>query len=246
MNNSPNSQEPQESGEKQPIVNLPPTVTALIIFMVLLHLSANLILSEESFYRFLLTFGFAPLRLQYAPEMPGGVGALFWSPFTHGFLHANWMHLIFNMLWLAVFGTPVARRYGPLGFAVVFGLGLVGGVVGYMLVHYNTVAILIGASGGVSALMGGALRFMYQPLLKQVDEETGEIRILGRRLATPAELLKDQRAVGFTTVWMGANVLFGVFPQLMGIEGANVAWEAHIAGFVAGFFAVAWLERRLF
>ncbi|AVX04166.1 hypothetical protein MXMO3_01637 [Maritalea myrionectae] len=246
MNNPQDDQNPQESGGNPPIVNLPPTVTALIIFLVLLHLSANLILSEESFYRFLLTFGFAPLRLQFAPEMPGGVGALFWTPFTHGFLHADWMHLIFNVLWLAVFGTPIARRYGPFGFAVVFGLGLVGGVIGYLLVHYNSVAILIGASGAVSALMGGALRFMYQPLIKEVDKETGEVRILGRRLATPSELLKDQRAVGFTAVWMGVNVLFGVFPQLMGMEGANVAWEAHISGFVAGFFAVAWLERRLF
>ncbi len=246
MNNPENQQNPQETGKNAPIVNLPPIVTALIVLMVLIHFCAQVILTDESLYRFFLTFGFAPIRLQYAPEMPGGIGALFWTPFTHGFLHADWMHLTFNMLWLAIFGTPIARRYGPYGFGVVFGLGLIGGVIGYLIVHFNSVAILIGASGAVSALMGGALRFMYQPLLKAVDEETGEVRILGRRLATPAELLKYQRAVGFTVVWMGVNLLFGLFPQLMGMEGASVAWEAHIAGFITGFFAVAWLERRLF
>lgn len=246
MNNPQQGQNPLNTGKNPPIVNLPPIVTMLIVLMVLIHFSATMILSDESFYRFFLTFGFAPLRLQYAPEMPGGVGALFWTPFTHGFLHADWMHLTFNMLWLAVFGTPVARRYGPYGFAVVFGLGLIGGVLGYLLVHMNSPAVMIGASGAVSALMGSALRFMYQPLLKEVDKETGEVRILGRRLATPGELIKDQRAVGFTVVWLGVNLIFGLFPQLMGMEGANVAWEAHIAGFITGFFAVAWLERRLF
>ena len=48
--------------------------------------------------------------------LPGGWGAEIWSFFTYALLHADWMHLGFNAVWLLAFASPVARRFGAGAF----------------------------------------------------------------------------------------------------------------------------------
>ena len=40
--------------------------------------------------------------------------------------------------------------------------------------------------------------------------------------------------IGFLAVWFGVNIIFGMGSIAVGSEGATVAWQAHIGGFVAG------------
>jgi membrane associated rhomboid family serine protease len=40
--------------------------------------------------------------------------------------------------------------------------------------------------------------------------------------------------LGFLAVWFGVNIIFGVGSIAIGLEGASVAWQAHIGGFLAG------------
>ena len=51
--------------------------------------------------------------------LPGGAGAEIWTFFTYALLHADWMHLGFNAVWLLAFGSPVARRFGMPRFLAV-------------------------------------------------------------------------------------------------------------------------------
>ena len=51
--------------------------------------------------------------------LPGGWGAEVWSFFTYALLHADWMHLGFNAIWLLAFASPVARRFGALALSAV-------------------------------------------------------------------------------------------------------------------------------
>jgi membrane associated rhomboid family serine protease len=46
--------------------------------------------------------------------------------------------------------------------------------------------------------------------------------------------LRDPRVIGFLAVWFGVNIIFGMGSIAVGSEGANVAWQAHIGGFLAG------------
>jgi membrane associated rhomboid family serine protease len=46
--------------------------------------------------------------------------------------------------------------------------------------------------------------------------------------------LRDPRVLGFLAVWFGVNIVFGVGSIAIGSEGASVAWQAHIGGFLAG------------
>jgi membrane associated rhomboid family serine protease len=46
--------------------------------------------------------------------------------------------------------------------------------------------------------------------------------------------LRNTRVLGFLGVWFGVNFIFGIGSLAIGADGASVAWQAHIGGFVAG------------
>jgi len=74
--------------------------------------------------------------------------------FSYQFLHASWMHLIMNMIFLYVFGNGVEDRLGKVGYLLFY---LAGGVVaglGHGLMESNPV---LGASGSVAAVTGAYL-----------------------------------------------------------------------------------------
>ena len=74
--------------------------------------------------------------------------------FTYQFLHGGWEHILFNMLFLYVFGNNLEDRFGPLGYLCFF---LAGGVIaglGHTAIEMNPV---LGASGAVSAVTGAYL-----------------------------------------------------------------------------------------
>ena len=74
--------------------------------------------------------------------------------FTYQFLHAGWEHILFNMLFLWVFGNSLEDRLGPAGYLAFY---LAGGVIagyGHALVEVSPV---LGASGSVSAVTGAYL-----------------------------------------------------------------------------------------
>ena len=73
---------------------------------------------------------------------------------TYQFLHANFAHLIGNMLFLWVFGNNVEDAFGKFGFAVFY---LVGGIVATMthvVIDVDSTVPIVGASGAIAAVMG--------------------------------------------------------------------------------------------
>ncbi|MDU6835147.1 MAG: rhomboid family intramembrane serine protease, partial [Bradyrhizobium sp.] len=51
--------------------------------------------------------------------------------------------------------------------------------------------------------------------------------------------LRNPRVLAFLAIWFGVNIVFGAGGLSIGAEGANVAWQAHIGGFVAGLILFA-------
>jgi len=245
MNLPPGHGESPNSKPNPPAFNLPFIVAAAIGILFLIHLAAQLMLSPAAYDNFFVQFGYSTLRDQLPVEFRGNELARYYTLFSHAFLHVGWQHLIFNLAWLAVFGSPVARRYGNIGFIAVFLFGSAVGAVVFGAISGGSFVILIGASGAVSAFIGGATRFVFQPVEVRTDEATGEVHVVGRKLASLTEIVKNRRAFGFAAFWLALNILFGLVPGIAGVDG-NVAWQAHLGGFVAGYFMVAWLERRAF
>ena len=114
---------------RQPIFNMPAIIGALVGLMWAIHVAADLVLDDYGMGNLRIWFGFIPDRFVAASEWPGGYLPLLWSGFTHAFLHVDYIHLAVNTAWLAVFGTPVARRYGMAGVLVVFLLGALAGAL---------------------------------------------------------------------------------------------------------------------
>ena len=153
--------------------------------------------------------------------------------FTALFLHADWAHLLGNLVFLLIFGLPAERSMGPWRFLLLF---LLGGAFSNLAAALSIGApdrVIIGASGAVSAVIGAYLALFPRAKL-------GVVLPLGLFLEfvkAPASLL-----IG---IWALLQVIFAYIGPAFGA----VAWSAHIAGFLFGIvfalFVRAAIARRL-
>lgn len=237
-------QSPAARPQRQPIFNLPLSVLILGGILLAIQAASDLALNPSGREQLITWFAFVPYRAIDPASLDGGYWPLLWTPFTHAFLHAGWEHVGLNTVWLAIFATPVAQRYGGVRMAVLFLIGAAVGAAAFAATTLPQVQILVGASGGVAALTGAAVRFIFQPPVIAVDEQTGERRFLGRHLATLGQFVRNPTARFFSLTWLVLNGIVPILPALIGSDAFQVAWQAHIGGFLAGLLLVPLLERR--
>jgi membrane associated rhomboid family serine protease len=144
--------------------------------------------------------------------------------FSALFVHADWLHLLGNLLFLILFGVAAERALGPVRFLLLFLIcGALSMLAAAVLVG-TPGAVIVGSSGAVSAILGAYLTLFPRARL-------GLVVPLGLYLEfvrVPAALL-----IGF---WALLQVLF----SYVGPSFGAVAWSAHLAGFVFGvLFALA-------
>ena len=238
-----NEDENTKNTAKQPIFNLPNIIIALLIIIWLPQIFISFFPNENLKQLLIIYFGFIPTRFITPEQFPLGSLALTWTIFTHALLHAGWEHLFINSAWLMIFGTPVARRYGVSAFLLIFFLSAAAGALLFALVTLPELSLLVGASGGIAGLTGVAIRFMFQPIQVTKHPETGEVIVLGRSLASFVEMWSNRTTRYFTIVWLALNAaipLAGIF----GFAEINIAWQAHIGGFLLGLFIAPLFERR--
>lgn len=149
------------------------------------------------------------------------------------FLHAGWLHIAGNMLFLWVFGDNVEDRLGHAGYVLFY---LVGGAFASLvqgLMDAGNLVPVVGASGAVAAVLGAyivwfprATVFAVVPLLFFIP------------LPIPAVVM-----IG---LWFLQNLLAGYATLGSTVSpDAGVAWFAHIGGFLFGFLLVLLVLRRL-
>jgi membrane associated rhomboid family serine protease len=223
----------------QPILNVPSVVVVLLALLGIVHAVREWLLTPDVDRVLVWSLAFVPARYDAGALtddiLPGGPGAELWSFFTYALLHADWMHLGFNAVWLLAFASPVARRCGAPRFLMFFAVTIAAGALGYLLAHAGALAPMVGASAGISGMMGAAARFAFEP---------GGSLDIWRRNRTNADLvpaaplfvaLRNPRVLTFVGVWFGLNLLFGLGSvSLVTGDNQSVAWEAHVGGFLAG------------
>lgn len=140
---------------------------------------------------------------------------------TAMFLHGSTAHLAGNMLFLWVFGNNVEDRLGTLRYLALYLIGGVAATLGYAAVNVRAPVPLIGASGAIAAVMGAYLVLFPR----------------GRILTAIA-------TAAFQVVYVPAAVVLVLFFVTQFLTPDNeVAWEAHVAGMVAGFLGALALSR---
>ncbi|MCX4551582.1 rhomboid family intramembrane serine protease [Streptomyces sp. NBC_01387] len=170
----------------------------------------NLLAAQSAYFE---RWGVVPTEL-----MSGTPGALL-TPFTALFVHANWLHLLGNMLFLYVFGAMAEERMGRLHFAVFY---LVSGYLAlsaYALTHSGSDQTLVGASGAISAVLGAFLSLFPKARVTSIFPF-----LLFLPLRFPAWIVL---VFWFVLQWLAARQQTGTGP--------GVAYTAHLAGFSLGF-----------
>lgn len=238
---------PQDNGDdgwskppRQPLLNVPDGVAILVYLSLAVHV-LRMFLPDRIDTLVLFLGGFIPVRL--TELVSGAVGFSLWdilgrvAPLIgYAFLHADWMHVIFNLMWLMVFGSIVGRRLGEdregtIRLIEIFLISGIAGALVHWVLYLNGVIPLIGGSAGVSGLMGAAARVMFAPF---------DFTAFKQPHIAP---LTDRRVVGFTLVFVVINLVIGFLGGgLLGVDG-SVAWQAHIGGFVAGLLIYPLFDR---
>jgi membrane associated rhomboid family serine protease len=221
--------------------NVPPVVVATVVVLLLVHALRMLVLTDPEDQQFLLTFAFIPARydtdLLVGGSFPGGFGADLWTFFSYAFIHADLMHIGLNLAWLLPFGTALARRFGTWRYIAFMLVVAAAGAFAHLITHPAAMVPMIGASAAISGAMAAALRFVFQkggPLGLWRGEHNGNAYRVPA--ATLMATLRDPRFLIFLAVWLGLNALFGLGSVSMVDEGQEIAWQAHIGGFLAGLF----------
>lgn len=227
---SPNA-EPDDNREarREPVFNLPGIVIAFITICVVGYFASSYLLDDRQYFWLLLHAAFIPVL--YSGEIPLDFYPVA-GPVTYSLMHGSVAHLAVNMIWLAAFGSPLANRTGPLRFVLFWIVASLAAAGLHYAIYPTSQAPLVGASGAISGMMGAAARFGFR-----IDRSSGRPAFGGPVLPI-AQVLTMRGTAAFLAVWMVINIVTGLVGFVPGQE-SQIAWEAHIGGFLVGFFFVS-------
>ena len=201
---------------------------ALILANLVLFLTTDAFESEATFAMIAAGYGLVPAELTSGVLLPG------YHPvpepatlITYMFLHAGWLHLISNMLFLWVFADNVEDAFGPWGFLVFYLICGIAGALTHTVLHPSSHAPLIGASAAVSGVLGSYI-VLYPKARVWI-------------------LLLMRIPLRISAIWvLGGWFLFQIISLLIaGEDDTEVAWWAHIGGFLVGMALTYLLRSRL-
>jgi membrane associated rhomboid family serine protease len=140
--------------------------------------------------------------------------------FTSMFMHAGWVHLGGNMLYLWIFGDNVEDRFGPAKFLVFYLLCGLGATFAQLAFSIGSSIPNLGASGAIAGVLAGYLVMFPQ----------GRVHVLMGRGIIPMPALI---VIG---LWFVLQLFSGIDSiTSTAADTGGVAYMAHIGGFVAGF-----------
>ena len=134
---------------------------------------------------------YALIPLRYTdPQLAVSVGLdpSNWMPMlTDMFMHGGWMHIIFNMWFLSIFGTTLEARFGRLGFLALYLMGGVTANIVHIATHLDSTEPVLGASGAVAAVIAAyAVSYPWARVLTIVRSDSSRCSSRCRRSCSPS------------------------------------------------------------
>ncbi|HEY8576316.1 MAG TPA: rhomboid family intramembrane serine protease [Devosia sp.] len=203
-----------------------PFVTYALIALTILCFLWQSTLQGAAWDRATIELGMIPVVVRdlYPQPLP-------WLPdwatlFTYAFLHADWLHLLSNMLFLWVFGDNIEDALGHVKFLLFYLACAALAALAHLLFNLGGTWPLVGASGAVAGVMGAYI-LLYPH---------ARVFVLAR-IVIPIPL-------PVPAFWMlGFWIATQLFYVAIGSDDP-VAWWAHIGGFAGGMVLAALLKRR--
>lgn len=195
--------------ERRPVINWLVFAGLLLAFFVQFKLTGQLRVTAERMEPFALD-GWGIIGL-----------------FGHSWLHANIIHLIFNLLFLWPFGNAVCSKIGNKAYpAVYLGLGLLGGIIHLLVRLLFEGSPALGASVAISGIVGMYIVFFPENSISCF-------------FLLPHPVTFSISGYVIVLLWFVVDMLVVLFRV------PSVAYFAHIVGFGAGFgLAVLMLKKK--
>ena len=203
-----------------------PYVTYGLIGLNLVLFLFQLAMGNYGFEWFAVEYGMVPIVVRNIVEQP-----VAWLPdwanlITYAFLHADWLHLLSNMLFLWIFGDNIEDAMGHVKFLVFYLLCAVLAGLTHIAFNFDSYGPLIGASGAVAGVMGAYI-LLYPH---------ARVFVL-LRIVIPIPL--PIPALWMLGVWIATQIFYVVIGSQ-----EPVAWWAHLGGIAAGALLAVPFKRR--
>lgn len=209
-----------------------PVINYLLIIATVLVFLYEISLSPRALDRLILQWGAVPdLVVPYLTGTSHDPRVL-WTLVTSVFLHAGWLHLLGNMLFLWVFGDNVEDSMGHLRYLVFYLICGTAAAMAQMWVFPDSRVPLVGASGAIAGVLGAYL------ILYPTASVTVLVPILlFLPINIPAFVVL---ALWFVTQFFNGMAAITATSHVTGGTG----WWAHIGGFVLGAILIFFFRRR--
>jgi membrane associated rhomboid family serine protease len=162
---------------------------------------------------FIMQWSFVPRRFLANPTGD------FLTIFTSMFMHAGWLHLGGNMLYLWIFGDNVEDRFGHIKFLVFYLLCGLAATFAQLMFSLNSNVPNLGASGAIAGVLGAYILLFPQ----------SRVTVMQGRGIVPVPALI---VIG---LWFVIQLFSGIGSISNTADTGGVAFMAHIGGFIAGF-----------
>jgi membrane associated rhomboid family serine protease len=161
---------------------------------------------------FIMKWAFVPARFLANP------GGDFLTIFTSMFMHAGWVHLGGNMLYLFIFGDNVEDRFGHIKFLIFYLLCGIGATFAQLAFSAGSNVPNLGASGAIAGVLGAYILMFPK----------GKVNVLMGRGVIPMPALV---VIG---LWIILQLFSGIGSIASTADTGGVAYMAHIGGFITG------------
>jgi membrane associated rhomboid family serine protease len=205
--------------QRFPVITLLLIITNIIVYYFQVTTKSNFNVTQE--------FALIPSEIITGKNLDN---SQYISPYltsiSYMFLHGGILHIAFNMLFLWIFGNNIEDRMTFWGFLVFYLLtGIISGVT-FAFITPEATYPLVGASGAISGILGAYL-FMF-PFAKI------HALLFIFRVRMPA--------IVFIIIWFVSQIS-GFLGTSVGTS--NIAWVAHISGFIAGIILFKLFTKKI-
>jgi len=207
-----------------------PYVTIAIIIINLFVYFLQFTSNQSGLENIILNYALIPARFTEQLLTYPLTGFLHLPLVTSVFLHGGWFHVLFNMLYLWIFGDNIEDRLGHTRFLLFYILAGIAGNLTHIILHSGSPIPLVGASGAIAGVLGAY--FITFPRAK----------ITSLFFIVFIIFIREIPAIYFLLFWFILQLVNGL--TSLGIMGNTVAWWAHIGGFLVGILLMMLLKKK--
>lgn len=209
------------------------TLIAINVVIFLHELSLEQTCGTRCMEAFVFGYGAVPYDLTHGIAPLGAPHPIYLTLITSMFIHAGWLHILGNMLYLFVFGPDVEYVTGFVRFIIFYLMtGIIGGLVEVWAVPGSHIPT-VGASGAIAGVLGAYLVTFPTRTIKTIVP----IGCFPLFLRVPAVIV-----IGLWAALQFLNA--GALTTKTMTEQGGIGYFAHIGGFVAGLVLIGFFRIR--